>query len=116
MVQCASTGSVNVVLCRRIYVFVTVADSTCMSLDLQQDAICVTVEMEEVWCIFSDEPERYGLCGRHKQRKGVCGGGKVLKGKGSFSFSPQSPLPLPFSLFPPTFLAHMIEVYKSHYF
>lgn len=72
MVQCASTGSVTVVYGRRIYVFVTVADFTCMSLDrLQQDAICVTVEMEEVWCIFSNELERNGLCGRHKQGEGV---------------------------------------------
>ena len=72
MVQCASTGSVTVVIGRRIYVFVTVADFTCTSLDrLQQDAICVTVEMEEVWCIFSNKPKRNCLCGRHKQGKGV---------------------------------------------
>ena len=48
--------------------FVTVAGFTCMSLDQPQNAIYVTVETEEVCCIFYNKPERYGLCGRRKQR------------------------------------------------
>ena len=48
MVQCASTGLVAVVTGRRIYVFVTVADFMCMSLDQSRIAGYVTVEMGEV--------------------------------------------------------------------
>ena len=87
MVQCASTGTVVAVTGRRIYVFETVAGFTCMSLDHPQIAGYVTVETEEVCCIFHNKPEKGIAC--------VAGGNK-----GSLSLSPKSPLPFPSLPFP----------------
>ena len=99
MVQSASTGLVAVVTGWRIYVFVTVASFMCMSLDHPQHAGYVTVETEEVCCIFNNKPARYGLCGRRKQRVPFL-----------------SPTPSPFSLLSRFLrLSRRLEKYINHF-
>ena len=103
MVQCASTGKVVAATGRRIYVFETVAGFTCMSLDHPQLAGYVTVETEELCCIFQNKPEKGMAC--------VAGGNK----------GPFPSLPNPLSLFPPfpspfLRLSRRLEKYNNHFF
>ena len=67
VVQCASIGTLVAVTGRRIYVFVTVAGFTCMSLDHPQHAGYVTVETEEV-CAISDVIRYYHLVTKYRKR------------------------------------------------